>query len=185
VPPPPATPPPATPPPASPPPTALPKPAEASAEKKSADSNMFIWGDTGEIPSLEDTSVYQRPSVPQTDFSSRHTQPKDVVSRAMALPHVAGVVVALPDGLRVAGDVPAEMNADMLAAFIPQLFDRMNLSARELRMGALNNVGFTVGNTAWKIFRVNAVYVAIFSRPGKPLPGADLAALAAELDRKK
>jgi hypothetical protein len=179
----PPTPPPPAPLPASLPPAAAPNPLDAA--KKSADSNIFIWGDTSEVPSLEDTSVYAQPSVPQTDFTSRHTQPKDVISRALSLPGVAGAVVSLPDGLRVAGEVPAGMNADMLAAFIPQLFDRMNLSARELRMGALNNVGFTVGDVAWKIFRVHAVYVAIFSRPGTPLPGADLAALAAELDRKK
>ena len=52
-------------------------------------------------------------------------------------------------------------------------------------MGALNNVSFTVGNVPWKIFRVNAVYVAAFGRAGEALPSADLAALAGELDRKK
>ena len=96
-----------------------------------------------------------------------------------------GVVVTLPDGLRVASEVPEEFNADTLAAFVPQLFERMNQSARELRMGALNNVSFTVGNVPWKIFRVNAVYVAAFGRPGESMPSADLAALASELDRKK
>ncbi len=56
---------------------------------------------------------------------------------------------------------------------------------RELRMGALNNVSFTVGNIPWKIFRVNAVYVAAFGRLGESLPSADIAALTNELDRKK
>jgi hypothetical protein len=52
-------------------------------------------------------------------------------------------------------------------------------------MGALNNINFTVGNVPWKIFRVNAVYFAAFGRSGEQLPSAQLAQLAAELDRKK
>ena len=52
-------------------------------------------------------------------------------------------------------------------------------------MGALNNFNFTVGNVPWKIFRVNAVYFAAFGHAGEALPTAQLAALAAELDRKK
>ena len=77
------------------------------------------------------------------------------------------------------------MNADTLAAFLPQIFERVNQSTRELRMGALNNVNFTVGNVPWKIFRVNAVYFAAFGRTNEILPTAPLAALAVELDHKK
>jgi predicted regulator of Ras-like GTPase activity (Roadblock/LC7/MglB family) len=152
--------------------------------KKTSDSNYFIWGNNGETPKTEE-NIFSPPPVPQTDFSSRHAPPKEVVARAVALPGVAGAVITLPDGLRVAGEVPAEFNADTLAAFIPQIFERMNQSAKELRMGALNNVSFTVGNVPWRIFRVNAVYFAAFGRAGESLPAAQLAALAGELDRKR
>ncbi|HEY2329030.1 MAG TPA: roadblock/LC7 domain-containing protein, partial [Verrucomicrobiae bacterium] len=162
------------------PPVSAPKPVE----KKVADSNFYVWGDNDETPKAEE-NVYAPPPVPQTDFTHRYATPREVVARALALPGVAGMVVTLPDGLRVASEVPAEFNADTLAAFIPQLFERMNLSAKELRMGALNNVCFTVGNVPWRIYRVNAVYVAAFGRAGESLPAAQLAALAGELDRKK
>ena len=108
-----------------------------------------------------------------------------MVARAAALPGVAGSVVAMQDGLRVASQVPAEFNPDTLAAFLPQIFERVNQSTRELRMGALNNINFTVGSVPWKIFRVNAVYFAAFGRAGEQLPSAQLAQLAAALDRKK
>lgn len=121
----------------------------------------------------------------QTDFSSRQATPKEVVARAIALPGVAGAVVALPDGLRVASEVPSELNADTLAAFLPQIFERVNQSTRELRMGALNNVSFTIGDVPWKIFRVRSVYFAAFGRVGAGLPSAQLVDLAAEIDRKK
>jgi predicted regulator of Ras-like GTPase activity (Roadblock/LC7/MglB family) len=94
-------------------------------------------------------------------------------------------VVALPDGLRVASQVPSDLNADTLAAFLPQIFDRVSQGTRELRMGSLNNFNFTVGNVPWRIYRVNAVYFAAFGSAGEALPGAKLALLAAELGRKK
>jgi len=158
--------------------------APAPAPKKSADSNFYVWGDNGETPKT-DTNVFAPPAVPQTDFTHRQAPPKDVVARAVQLAGVAGAVVTLPDGLRVASEVPAEFNADTLAAFIPQIFERMNQSARELRMGALNNVSFTVGNVPWRIFRVNSVYFAAFGRAGEALPAAQLVSLAGELDRKR
>jgi predicted regulator of Ras-like GTPase activity (Roadblock/LC7/MglB family) len=120
-----------------------------------------------------------------TDFISRGATPADVVSRALALPGVAGAVIALPDGLKVASQVPTDLNADTLAAFLPQLFARVNQCSRELRMGDLNNLSFTVGSVPWKIFRVNAVYFAAFGRTNESLPTAQLAALATALDRKK
>ena len=153
-------------------------------EKKTADTNFYVWGDAGETPQTESKAA-AAPATPQADFTHRQAPPAAVVQRAMALPGVAGVLVTLTDGLRVASQVPAEFNADTLAAFIPQIFERLNQATRELRMGALNNVNFTVGNVPWKIFRVNAVYFAAFGRAGEGLPTAQLAALAAELDRKK
>jgi predicted regulator of Ras-like GTPase activity (Roadblock/LC7/MglB family) len=145
---------------------------------------------------LPDTNFFSRSLQPQTtdsefkskggtDFSMRGATPGEIVFRAMELPGVAGVVIALPDGLKVASQIPADLNGDTLAAFIPQLFARVNQCSRELRMGDMNNLSFTVGSVPWKIFRVNAVYFAAFGRANEALPTAPLAALATELDRKK
>ena len=132
-----------------------------------ADTNYFVTGVQSLAPAAEMAAVIRADENVQTDFSSRQATPKEVVARALALPGVAGAVVALPDGLRVASEVPPELNADTLAAFLPQIFERVNQSTRELRMGALNNVNFTVGNVPWKIFRVNSVYFAAFGRAGE------------------
>ena len=158
----------------------VPKPVNA----RPADTNFYIWGDNGEAPRVEEDE-FKRARTPPTDFTSRRSMPKDIVARALGLPGVAGALVALQDGLKVASQVPADLNADTLAAFLPQIFDRLGQSTRELRMGPLNNVNFTVGNVPWKIFRVNSVYFAAFGRAGEALPTAQLALLAAELDRKK
>ena len=148
--------------------------------QKVADTHLFSLNGAAS----NDSNLVQRTPVPATDFLSRQMQPKDVIEQALALPGVAGAVVALADGLRVAGQVPAEFNADTVAAFLPQIYERVNQSTRELRMGQLNNVSFTVGNVPWKIFRVNSIYFATFGRPGETFPKSQLALLATGLDRK-
>ena len=97
---------------------------------------------------------------------------------------VAGALIALPDGLMVASQLAQDVNGETLAAFLPQIFGKVSQCTKELRMGELNNLNFTVGNIPWKIFRVNAIFFAAYGRTGEPLPSAQLAALAAELDHK-
>jgi predicted regulator of Ras-like GTPase activity (Roadblock/LC7/MglB family) len=147
------------------------------------DTNFYVWGETGDAPEVDESAVKR--TVPGTDFLTRHATPNDVVARASALDGVAGALVALPDGLMVASKLAADLNGDTLAAFLPHIFGKVSQCTKELRMGELNNLHFTVGNVPWKIFRVNAIFFAAFGNAGQPLPTAQLAALAAQLDRKK
>ncbi|MDD5139658.1 MAG: roadblock/LC7 domain-containing protein [Verrucomicrobiales bacterium] len=156
-----------------------PMPSAASVAAPPPDTNFFTRDDDSQTSDSE----FRRKG--GTDFLSRAATPSEVVFRAMELPAVAGAIIALPDGLMVANQIPADQNGETLAAFIPQIFARVNQCSRELRMGDMNNLSFTVGNVPWKIFRVNAVYFAAFGRANETLPGAQLAALAVSLDRKK
>lgn len=147
------------------------------------DTNFYAWGENaGETPAEPDGK--SGPS-PGTKFVAKYAAPNEVISRAAGLEGVVGALIALPDGLMVASQLPKDLNADTLAAFLPQIFGKVSQCARELRMGELNNLNFTVGNVPWKIFRVNAIFFAAFGKAGKPLPTAQLAALAAELDHKQ
>jgi predicted regulator of Ras-like GTPase activity (Roadblock/LC7/MglB family) len=154
----------------------VPAPAPAVAAKQE-ETNYFSKSET------LGGAGFQRPASPGTDFMSRGATPREIVTRALSLPGVAGAVVALYDGLMIAGQVPPDLNADTVAAFLPLIFARTGQSTEELHMGELNNLSFTVGNVSWKIFRVNAVYLAVFGRAGEVLP-TTLAALAGQLDRK-
>lgn len=175
----------------SPAPHAVPAPAQrasvpaapAAPAPQTADSNFYVWDDVADTARVEETET--RPPVAQTDFLSRYATPNDVVARAAALDGVAGALVALPDGLMVASKLPPDQNGDTLAAFVPQIYGKVSQCTKELRMGALNNLSFTVGNIPWKVFRVNAIFFAAFGRAGQPMPTLHLAALAAQLDRKK
>ena len=141
---------------------------------KTPDTNFYTQAET----------PVTRAALPGTDFIKRSPMPKEIITRAASLNDVAGAFIALPDGLMVAGQIPPALNGDTLAAFVPQIFSKVSQATNELRMGELNNVAFTVGNVPWKIYRVNAVFFAAFGRAGQPLPTAQLAELAAELDRK-
>lgn len=147
------------------------------------DTNFYLWSDASETTRLHLESL-KKTGAKGTEFAKRYSSPNEIVERAIQMPGVAGALVALPDGLMVASRIPAEFNGDTLAAFLPQIFVKVNSTAKELRMGELNNVSFTVGTTPWKIFRVNAIFFAAFGRDAQPMPTAQLAGLAAELDRK-
>jgi predicted regulator of Ras-like GTPase activity (Roadblock/LC7/MglB family) len=158
-------------------------PAANLAAPKPADTNYYVWDDTSDRARIQEDEVKRGPS-PGTKFVAKYATPNEIVSRTAALEGVTGALIALPDGLMVASRLPAELNGDTVAAFLPQIFGKVNQCTKELRMGELNNVNFTVGNIPWKIFRVNAIFFAAFGRAGEPLPTAQLAALAAELDHK-
>jgi predicted regulator of Ras-like GTPase activity (Roadblock/LC7/MglB family) len=162
-------------------------PTVASAASPSAsrpeETNFYVWDDSTESVRVQDDGLKGAAS-PGTKFVAKYATPNEVVSRAAALDGVAGALIALPDGLMVASRLAPDLNGDTLAAFLPQIFGKVNQCTKELRMGELNNVNFTVGNVPWKIFRVNAIFFAAFGRAGGPLPTAHLAALATELDHK-
>lgn len=155
----------------------------AQATARPTDTNFYVWGDTSDTAMIHESETKRGPT-PGTKFVAKYATPNEVVSRAAALEGVCGALIALPDGLMVANKLPPDVNADTLAAFLPQIFGKVSQCTKELRMGDLNNLNFTVGNVPWKIFRVNAIFFAAFGRAGEPLPTAQLAALAAELDHK-
>ncbi len=113
-------------PPASIPPSAptlpppAPEPSVVAAAIPKPDTNFY----TRSIHPPTSDSEFKRKG--GTDFKSRGATPSDIVTRAMELPGVAGAVIALADGLKVASQIPADLNGDTLAAFIPQIFARVN-----------------------------------------------------------
>jgi predicted regulator of Ras-like GTPase activity (Roadblock/LC7/MglB family) len=154
------------------------------AGARTTDTNYYVWDDAADSIREDASAVPAARPTPGTKFVAKYATPNEVVSRAASLDGVAGALIALPDGLMVASRLSPDLNADTLAAFLPQIFAKVSQCTKELRMGDLNNLNFTVGNVPWKIFRVNAIFFAAFGRAGEALPTAQLAALAAELDHK-
>ena len=168
----------------APPPPVRPAPAAGKPVPPVSQDTNYYDRNGNSVPDEEPAPPVKQGPSPGTTFLQRYATPNEIVSKAAALNGVGGALIALPDGLMVASKIPPEFNADTLAAFLPQIFGRVSQSTRELRMGELNNLNFTVGLVPWKIFRVGAIYFAAFGISGQPLPTAQLAAIAAELDRK-
>jgi predicted regulator of Ras-like GTPase activity (Roadblock/LC7/MglB family) len=165
----------------------FPQPEAASpanaAPAQSSQTNYYVWDESHDTVRVSESETRRGPT-PGTKFVAKYATPNEVVSRAAGLDGVVGALIALPDGLMVANRLPPDLNGETIAAFLPQIFGKVSQCTKELRMGELNNLHFTVGNVPWKIFRVHAIFFAAFGRAGEPLPTAQLAALAAELDHK-
>ena len=84
----------------------------------------------------------------------------------------------------VASKISADMNGDTLAAFLPQIFGKVSQCTHELRMGELEQPEFHRGQCPMENFPRERDFLRRIWHAGKPLPTAQLAALAAELDRK-
>ena len=157
-----------------------------------SETNYFVWDDANNSAQVQETAPSATTRTPRpapqaagTTFASRKATPNDVVTKASLLEGVYGAMVALPDGLLVASKLGHDVNGEAIAALIPQMYSKLSGCTKELRMGELNNLNFTVGNVPWKIFRVNGIFFAAYGCAGESLPSAHLAELAAELDYKK
>jgi predicted regulator of Ras-like GTPase activity (Roadblock/LC7/MglB family) len=96
--------------------------------------------------------------------------PNELVKLTCALPGVAGVVVALEEGLVVAQKLPDGFSADTFAAFMPQVFSRMDRYTGEMQLGETNDVTLNTESGAVRLFRNGKVFVAALGTSGEFLP---------------
>lgn len=110
--------------------------------------------------------------------------PAEVLKLLVALPEIEGAFLAMQDGLLVSAELPSQFKAETVAAFLPQIFGRMNQYTKELQLGGLSSLTFVVNNVAWQIFKSGGIYLVALSKPGKNLPGEKLNIIAAELGKQ-
>ena len=154
--------------------------AEPTRVEKAAEANVLK---REEAPAPAETRAKVQPQA-EKGLSASSSTPSEVLASAVGLEGVAGALVALSDGFKVASKLPAGLDGDALAAFLPHIFSKVNQSARELRMGDLTNLNFTVDNIPWKIFRVDQIFFAALGHAGQTMPTDQLAALAHKLTFK-
>jgi predicted regulator of Ras-like GTPase activity (Roadblock/LC7/MglB family) len=106
---------------------------------------------------------------------------KEIVGNASRLPSVMGVLLAMSDGLLVISHTPPSIKAETIAAFLPQMFGRMNQYAKELALGPLHQLTLGVDSGQWNVFKADAIYFAVLGKRSETLPLNLLAQVAAEL----
>jgi predicted regulator of Ras-like GTPase activity (Roadblock/LC7/MglB family) len=109
--------------------------------------------------------------------------PNEIVHRTVTLPNVAGSLIAMQDGLLVAHCMPPTMKTETVAAFVPQIFGRLNQYCKELQLGDARSISFTVESGTVQVFNAGIIYFAALSKPGALLPLPELQLIASELSR--
>jgi predicted regulator of Ras-like GTPase activity (Roadblock/LC7/MglB family) len=113
-----------------------------------------------------------------------HWTPADIVARLPQLPGIAGGVVALQEGLLVAHSLPEDVKGEVVAAFLPQVFARLNQYAGEMKLGEVDDLLFTTRGAHCQIYRLGFVYFAVLGKPGESLPWHELRFIAEELAKQ-
>jgi predicted regulator of Ras-like GTPase activity (Roadblock/LC7/MglB family) len=107
--------------------------------------------------------------------------PSEIVNNLAGLPQIAGSVVALQEGLVIAHRLPEPLKGEVFAAFLPQIFARINQYSNEMKLGAVDDLLINAHGLPCHLFRVGQVYFAALGKPGEPLPTATLRLCAAAL----
>ena len=110
--------------------------------------------------------------------------PNEVVQKSLSLKGVAGALVAMQDGLLVAAQLAAPLEAETIAAFLPQIFGRMTQYTNQLNMGALSSLNLGLGGASWHIFKSGGVYFAVAGKAGETPSEAQLSSIAVELGKQ-
>ena len=110
--------------------------------------------------------------------------PAELVSNLAKLGGVSGAVVALQEGLLVAHSLPADVKSEAIAAFLPQLFARLNIYSAEMKLGDVDDLLFTTHGAHCQIYRLGFLYFAVLGKPGETLPWNELRLVADELARQ-
>jgi predicted regulator of Ras-like GTPase activity (Roadblock/LC7/MglB family) len=172
---------PAAPEPAAPAPLSMETPAPAPALKMPAPApaveNMAL-SKPASAPAPVATPItlaafFNRPE--QTEWS-----PQEIVRLTLENPAVIGAVVALEEGLVVAQTLPEGLSAETFAAFMPQVFSRLDKYTGEMQLGDTHEVTLNTAGGPCRMFRRGKMFFATLGRVGETLP-AGLHLVADEL----
>lgn len=106
--------------------------------------------------------------------------PNELVRLTCTLPGIIGAVVALEEGLVVAQKLPDGLSAETFAAFMPQIFSRLDKYTGEMQLGDTEEITVTTAGGPCRFFRKGKLFFATLGRSGQALP-AGLHLVAAEL----
>jgi predicted regulator of Ras-like GTPase activity (Roadblock/LC7/MglB family) len=104
--------------------------------------------------------------------------PQEIAQSIAELPGVSGSILGTTDGLLVAGNAPPPLDAETLAAFLPQVLARMSASSAEIKLGELGAVTLNTESGPCAIFKAGALHLAVIGAPGQSLPERTLMRIA-------
>jgi predicted regulator of Ras-like GTPase activity (Roadblock/LC7/MglB family) len=107
--------------------------------------------------------------------------PGEIVQEVVKLPQIAGAIVALSEGLVVAHRLPEGMKGEVVAAFLPQIFGRLNQYCTEMKVGEIDEILLSSGGAYFQAFHSGQIFFAVLGKQGESLPWHALRLMAEEL----
>jgi predicted regulator of Ras-like GTPase activity (Roadblock/LC7/MglB family) len=159
------------------------RPAEPAVSSDVRSSGPAVEGATDDAAPQRDLSQARTLAELFAEPDKRNWTPNEIVHKTSQLPGVAGGLMALQDGLLVASCMPPEWKSETIAAFLPQIFGRMKQYSKELKMGELESISFSVEQGTFQIYNVGIIYFAVLARPTSNLPKESLKLIVRELAR--
>jgi predicted regulator of Ras-like GTPase activity (Roadblock/LC7/MglB family) len=139
--------------------------------------------------SVPEISIAPEPQEPRTvgeifgKADKESWSPGEIVRELVGLPNVAGAIIALEEGLVVAESLPDFMKGEVVAAFLPQVFSRLNLYSGEMNLGQIDDLLLRTHGSYFQIYRLGLVFFAVLGEKGQNLPLSQLQVIAEELAR--
>lgn len=96
--------------------------------------------------------------------------PSEVVKHLADVPGIAGSLVALQEGLVIAHRLPDPLKGEVFAAFLPQIFARLNQYSGEMKLGGVSEIVIHANGGPCHLFRRGQVYFAALGHPDATLP---------------
>jgi len=96
--------------------------------------------------------------------------PTEVVNQLAALPGIAGAVVALQEGLVIAHKLPEPLKGEIFAAFLPQVFARLNQYSGEMKLGGVDEITIQTEAGPCHLFRRGQVFFAALGAAESAVP---------------
>jgi predicted regulator of Ras-like GTPase activity (Roadblock/LC7/MglB family) len=154
-----------------------------------AEPAMALAPETPAVPAepASETSPQRVSETVGEIFGQPHKQdwtPSEIVAGTVKLPGVAGAIVALQEGLQVASVLPDGVKSEVVAAFLPQIFARLNQYSGEMKLGDVDDLLFTTHGAHCQIYRLGYVYLAVLGKPGESLPWHELRLISEELAKQ-
>ena len=89
----------------------------------------------------------------------------------------------MQEGLLVAQRLPDHMNGEAFAAFLPQIFSRLNKYADEMKLGEVNALTIHSESMPCQMFRHGDVLFAALGKEGESLPSGALTLCASQFKK--
>lgn len=113
----------------------------------------------------------------------RHWSPQEIVQGTTRIRGVAGAVIAMQDGLLVAAQLQNPWRPEATAAFLPQIYSRLNQYLNELNAGGLRSVTLDTPSGRLLVFSSGIIYFAVVTKPDETVPIAAIELIVGELGR--